>query len=98
METDPRQPEEIELPDIENQEQFDEWLNKYVQRPMAGYDDLTHPDETPLSRDEQIEATKTQLRKFTDEMMELGKRTNSIEKTRANIQNILKESARNLGD
>lgn len=49
----------IVSPNLDN---LNPWLKRYVKEPFRSYKDLTHPDGRPFSREEQIEATKDQLR------------------------------------
>lgn len=60
--------ENIPMPDVDNEESFNEWLDKYIDRSPGGYEDLQHPDGTPYSREEQIEAAKEQFRKLVREI------------------------------
>lgn len=43
-----------------------------VKRPIVGFSDLTHPDGRPFTINEQIEATKKQLRGMAREFLENG--------------------------
>lgn len=49
----------VPSPDLQN---FDHWLDQVVKRPFQGYGDKTNPDGTPYSFEQQLEASKEQLR------------------------------------
>lgn len=70
--------EQIVPPDLTNEGTLNQWLNRYVDRPFKGYDDLRHPDGTPFSHQEQIEASKVQLRTVADEWPQIGKTPEQI--------------------
>lgn len=50
---------QVEIPDLNN---IEPWLEKYITKPFKGFRDKKHPDGTPLSERELIEATRDQLR------------------------------------
>ena len=63
---------EIEDPNIDDPDLLNQWLDRYVQKPFMGYEDKQHPDGTPYSFNDQVEASKDQLRKMAVELPELG--------------------------
>lgn len=79
----------IEKPDLTTPESLNLWLDKYVPRPFAGFADLKHDDGTSYSPEEQIQATKDQLRKIADEFPKMGK-------THEQIQTVLVASVQGL--
>jgi len=50
----------IPLPPLMDKVTFQGWLNTYIIRPFAGFEDLKHEDGTPYSLDEQLQATRKQ--------------------------------------
>lgn len=54
--------EQIPLPNLRDQEAFDGWLRTYITRPFQGFEAKTHPDGKSFSFDEQVKATRQQIR------------------------------------
>jgi hypothetical protein len=50
----------IPLPPLMDKDAFQAWLNTYIIKPFAGFEDLKHKDGTPYSLDEQLRATRQQ--------------------------------------
>lgn len=59
----------VERPDLNNKGAFDAWLDKYIQKPLGGLDDMS----SVPSREEQIRITKNQLRAWAQDSSGLGK-------------------------
>lgn len=58
---------DLSRPNIDDPNQFNRWLDRWVRRPLKGFEDITHPDGKPYSFVEQIEATKQQLRNTAED-------------------------------
>lgn len=82
---------EIEEPNIDDPNAFNEWLARYVQRPFRGFEDIKHEDGTPYSEEEQITATKNQLRKTVEDFS-----SPQMGKTPEQIKNLLIASVKTL--
>ena len=75
----PKPKKVIEKPDLATPGAVDLWLNEYVQKPFAGFEDLKHDDGTPYSLKDQIQATKDQLIKSAGEFSQMGKTPDQIQ-------------------
>lgn len=51
----------IPLPNLQNPQDFQHWLETYIQTPIRGFEELTHPDGRPYIKEEQLEATRKQI-------------------------------------
>ncbi|RJP46102.1 MAG: hypothetical protein C4584_02010 [Armatimonadetes bacterium] len=80
---------EIERPDITSPEQFENWLEKYVQKPFKGARDISPTSSERLSFEEALENTKRQLRETAEDLLEIGRPSEEI-------QEILMKTLENL--
>jgi len=62
---------EVPEPNIDDPDKFNGWLDTYVLNPIKGLEYKTHDDGSHFSREEQIAATKEQLRNTREEFMEM---------------------------
>ncbi len=63
--------EEIERPNIHDEQAFQGWLDRYVTYPDKGLDDLPpHEDGTPLSEEEKLEINKNQIKTWLNQQQE----------------------------
>lgn len=65
------------MPDIKDTHNLRVWMKKNIKKPPLGYDDMRHPDGTPLNPDEQIDTYIQQ----TIDVIEFKKARNHPEAT-----------------
>lgn len=65
----------IPEPNIDKPDEFNEWLQNYVQFPDRSFADsnVKHLDGTPFTWEERVEATREQLRMGVDDLLGLGR-------------------------
>lgn len=73
---------EIPEPNLDN---LTPWLNQVIDVPAEGYKTAKNPDDTPLTRDQQIELTKKQYRDMVSLHQQL--RNHSEERMRSHALN-----------
>jgi hypothetical protein len=78
-------PPPIERPNILNDEALDNWLERHLTHPPAGYDAMKNPDGTPFSEEQQLVTYRNQAKSLVT-LVKAGKKsveeiTNSLVET-----------------